>query len=566
MFSRICAAAKVSAALTVATVVCAPGASITVQKDEPEQQVVGFGAGAVYYQGWVTALGETTRQAFYDTAFTGLNLSLLRMGNWAQDLSEETSANVISADDVAIVKAAKDRQGDKLKIEMSSWSAPANLKPSNSLEGSAAGGDESKATLKTSSTDPYGKFVYKEFASWWKQSYLAYRAAGIPIDYISLQNEPDMFADYHETLFEPTESDKVAGYAQALNAVYDSLKSIKDPPKILGPEPLGIGYSNFQKYMQALDASKLDGYAYHLYHSGSGKKAWDDYVNPEVFRSPMTSIMTQYLSATKPIIMTEFCSMAENGKEEYMTGLAHIIQVGFTSGGIAGYIAWELFWGEGKGQLIGVCTKGWGECTKDTIVISPEYHAMRHYSKFVNPGWYVVPALVSDADNLYAVAFRNENDKDSVTVVVINEGSSAVSLDAPKIQYNQVQLVGMTEEKWAPITVVQSVENGDKSKVIATADTYSLPAKSITTFVYKNENSSAISLAAGTRVLGVSISDRTLMVGTSATVQLFDMQGRPVYQAQGVSGTVSLANLATGSYILRVKDGNSWKVQRIQLR
>ena len=561
MFSRICAAAKVSAAVAVATAVCAQGASVTVQKDDPEQQVVGFGAGAVYYQGWVTALGESTRQAFYDTAFTGLNLSLLRMGNWAQDLSEG-----ISADDVAIVKAAKDRQGDKLKIEMSSWSAPASLKPSNSLEGSAAGGDQSKATLKTSSSDPYGKFVYKEFASWWKQSYLAYRAAGIPIDYISLQNEPDMFADYHETLFDPTESGTVAGYAQALNAVYDSLKSIENPPKILGPEPLGIGYNNFQKYMQALDANKLDGYAYHLYHSGSGKQAWEDYVSPEVFRSPMEGIMTQYLSSTKPIIMTEFCSMSENGKEEYMIGLAHIMQVGFTSGGIAGYIAWELFWGEGKGQLIGVCTKGWGSCSEDQIVISPEYHAMRHYSKFVNPGWYVVPALVSDANNLYAVAFRNENGKDSVTVVVINEGSSAVSLDAPKIQYNQVLAMGKTEEKWAPITVVQSVENGDKSKVIATADTYSLPAKSITTFVYKNENSSAISLATNTRGLGVFLSDRTLMVGASATVQLFDMQGRPVYQVQGVSGTVSLANLATGSYILRVKDGNSWKVQRIQLR
>ena len=30
--------------------------------------------------------------------------------------------------------------------------------------------------------------------------------------------------------------------------------------------------------------------------------------------------------------MTEFCSMEENGKEEYMTGLAHIMQVDFTDG------------------------------------------------------------------------------------------------------------------------------------------------------------------------------------------------------------------------------------------
>ena len=110
----------------------------------------------------------------------------------------------------------------------------------------------------------------------------------------------------------------------------------------MGPEPLGIGYDNFQKYMNALDGNKLDGYAYHLYHAGNGHdNSLENYNNPENFRSPMDGIMTKYLSSTKPIIMTEFCSMEENGKEEYMTGLAHIIQVGFTSGGIAGYIAWE---------------------------------------------------------------------------------------------------------------------------------------------------------------------------------------------------------------------------------
>lgn len=542
--------------------VYAQAASITVSKDEPEQQVVGFGAGAVYYQGWVTALGNFTREAFYDTAFTGLNLSLLRMGNWTQDLSEG-----VSPDDVAIVKAAKDRQGDKLKIEMSSWSAPANLKPSNSLEGRAAGGDKSKATLKPSNTDPYGKYVYSDFASWWKQSYLAYRAAGIPIDYISLQNEPDMFADYHETLFDPTESGTVAGYAQALNAVYDSLKSIENPPKILGPEPLGIGYSNFQKYMNALDASKLDGYAYHLYHAGNGHdNSLENYNNPENFRSPMEGIMTKYLSASKPIIMTEFCSMEENGKEEYMTGLAHIIQIGFTSGGINGYIAWELFWGEGKGQLIGVCTKGWGSCSEDQIVISPEYHALRHYSKFVNPGWYVVPAIVSDAADLYAVAFRDAYGRDSVTVVVVNEGSSAVSLDAPVIQYDQVLVMGHAEEKWELVTAVQSVENGEKSKVIDIADSYSIPGNSITTFVYKNMNSSAIRLASDTRDLGVSIAGRVVTVGDMKALQVFDMQGRPVYQAQKVAGSVSLADLPAGPYVLRAHDGSSWKVQRIQLR
>ena len=79
-----------------------------------------------------------------------------------------------------------------------------------------------------------------------------------------------MFAEYEETLFTPTENDTSAGYAQALRAMRDTMNTLANPPKILGPEPLGIGYTNFQKYMKALDDKNLDGYAYHLYHAGDG--------------------------------------------------------------------------------------------------------------------------------------------------------------------------------------------------------------------------------------------------------------------------------------------------------
>ena len=448
-------------------------ATVSVNPASTAQKVVGFGAGAAYYQSWITAMSSSMQKDFYDTAFTGLNLSFLRIGNWKQEDTTSVAA------DAAIVKAGKERLGNRLKIEMSSWSAPARLKPSGSVNGSVNGQKVKKQnTLKTSSNDPYGKFVYSEFAHWWKTSLQSYEQMGITPDYISLQNEPDMEADYEETLFEPTETGEIAGYKQALQAVRDSISTLANPPKILGPEPLGIGYNNFEKYAKALDDKNLDGYAYHLYHAGDGNdNSGTNYLNPENFRKAMTAIGKNYGSDNKPIIMTEFCTMENAVREQDMLGLAHIMQVGFTGGKLNGYIAWELFWGEENGQLIGVCPgEGWSGCKEAKLYINPEYHAMRHYSKFVNPGWRVVNTT-SDGNDLYTVAFRSA-DCDSISVIAINKGS-AQSLNLSVNGYN-------------PVSAVQSVESGEKSKSITAGAVIDAPAKSITTVVFTTSNTEAL--------------------------------------------------------------------------
>lgn len=434
---------------------------ISVSPNAPKQRIVGFGGGSVYYQSWITALSEENQQALYDTAFTGLNLSLLRLGNWLQDDTAK-----VSKDDITIVNAAKQRLGDHLKIEMSSWSAPGKLKPSGSVNGKD-GKSASDNSLKPSSNDPYGKYVYSEFAGWWKKSLQAYMAAGITPDYISLQNEPDMNADYEETLFDPTESDTLAGYTQALNAVYDSIGTMT---KIIGPEPLGIGYNNFQKYTEALEQTKLSGYAYHLYHAGNGNdNSGNNYLKPGNFTEAMTEIGTKY-APKHPIIMTEFCNMLDKTREEDMMGLAEIMQIGFAEGHLSGYIAWELFWGEGRGQLIGVCTKGWGNCKEDKIVIGPEYHAMRHFSKYVNPGWNVISSSPSYR-SVKSVSFISPN-KDSVVVVALNTDTQNIPLETPSVDDMNVAVV------------YQSKENGFKSKNITLSSCTILPTKSITTFVF----------------------------------------------------------------------------------
>ena len=258
----------------------------------------------------------------------------------------------------------------------------------------------------------------------------------------------------------------------------DSISTLANPPKLIGPEPLGIGYSNFEKYMKALDDKNLDGYAYHLYNAGDGNdNSGTNYLNPENFRKAMTAIGKSYGSDNKPIIMTEFCTMESAVREQDMLGLAHIMQIGFTGGKLNGYIAWELFWGEQNGQLIGVCPgNGWSSCTEEKLYINPEYHAMRHYSKFVNPGWRVVSST-ADGSDLYAVAFRSA-DCDSITVVAINKGSA--------------QNLNLSVNGYTPAFAVQSTEGGDKSKAVTAGAIIDAPAKSITTVVFTTSNTAAL--------------------------------------------------------------------------
>ena len=445
-------------------------ASVTVNPSSTAQKVTGFGGASVYYQSWIKNLPAADQEALFDTAFTGLNISLLRVGNWYQD---EDISKV--QDDIDIVKAAKKRLGDHMKIQMSSWSAPAKLKPSNSLNGQD-GHSKSDKTLKKANGDAYGAYAYTDFANWWKKSLEAYKAAGISPDYVSIQNEPDMEATYEETLFETTETHEIAGYKEALNAVYDA---VKGQTKLIGPEPLGIGYSNFEKYAKELDANKLDGYSYHLYHAGDGNdNSGNNYLDPENFRKPMKAIADVYGKGDKPIIMTEFCPMLDEPREKDMLGLAQIMQIGFTDGRLSGYIAWQLFWGY-HSQMIGVCPgAGWDldgsgkyVCDDTGFKIFPEYHAMRHFSKFVNPGASVIASTADDA-NLKTVSFLSANG-DSISTVIINTGSTAIQLDNPSIA------------NYGLITAVQSKENGLKSKNISVATCTVLPARSITTLVYK---------------------------------------------------------------------------------
>ncbi len=82
------------------------------------------------------------------------------------------------------------------------------------------------------------------------------------------------------------------------------------------------------------------------------------------------------------------------------------------------------------------------------------------------------------------------------------------------------------------------------------------------------DSSEAIKSIAGTSTLSMYLSGRTLSIAgaTAAKVDVFDMQGRPVFSAKDVKGSVELSGLSEGLFVVRVRDGSKRLMQRIVVK
>ena len=68
--------------------------------------------------------------------------------------------------------------------------------------------------------------------------------------------------------------------------------------------------------------------------------------------------------------------------------------------------------------------------------------------------------------------------------------------------------------------------------------------------------------------LSMHFAGRTLSVtgAVAAKVEVFDMQGRPVFSAKGVNGSVELKGVSEGLYIVRVRSGSTNLTQKIAIK
>lgn len=406
------------------------------------QTIEGFGASIAFYQNWL--IDHPNKAEIYDVIFDQLGLTILRLNNWYITYENEPS---FDDDAKEIVAEAKKSIGDDLKIMMSSWSPPTYLKSNNSNQG---------GTLKKEN----GEFVYDKFANFWYDSLKAYEEIGVVPDYISVQNEPDIETGYESCLFDKDQYGSNAVYAKALEAVYNKLnKEMDNPPKILGPEVLGIGYNNFDGYMNLINLNHLDGLAFHLYHGG-------DENLPDSFNDELIKIKNKY--PDMPKYQTEFYR-----GDGFNT--AWIMHNCLTNGDVSMYLHWDLIWGEG-GNLV-TLEFPWDSgqwTTPNGYILNDKYFALKQYSKFVRPGYTRVDAS-SASDDIKISAYISP-DNQTISVVLLNTSSSSetVALNLNDFSISNSEIYRTSEN-----------EKTEFIGSLGSGNTVLLPAKSIATVVIK---------------------------------------------------------------------------------
>ena len=373
-----------------------------------------FGVAKFYYDDWVSL--NPNLNNIYDYLFKNLGTTILRLGNEYMHEGGDNPGMTTSAE---IVEEANKRTPTDLLLF--TWSPTAAHKSNHDTRN-----HDKKASLDTNTK---GEFVYWDYAKWWYNSLLEYDYRGMPIKYLSIQNEPNWGPGYEGCIFNPKKQViyddslkrkvRVASYAEVFERVYDTINKYKNhlaiTPKMIGPEVFGTEKKwslNITEYTKNMDLSKCYGINHHLYTGGSPKNANSYICN------------LQYLHGsypTKPLFQTEY-------SEGDWLFTAQLIQNSLLYEQATSYILCTYAWPNSDGALIS--TKNprdkshWHTKIGYTIIL--KYYAVNQFTNFIKPNRQMISITPSDTI-LSASAFISPKN-DSVSIVLINSRNETRSM------------------------------------------------------------------------------------------------------------------------------------------
>jgi glucuronoarabinoxylan endo-1,4-beta-xylanase len=366
--------------------------TVSVGLEQRHQTLVGFGASVAWHLSRV--VGETPK-GLYQLLFSELGLDIVRFRNRYRR-SDASDRNL--AQEVEVLRRATEALGRRPMVMLSSWSPPAALK--------ASGREKCHGNPDCTLRKQRGQFVYQQFADYWYDSLRHYASLGIAPDFVSIQNEPSFLPPFWEGCkFEPAETSQYPGYDRALVAVHARLASLPDPPKLLGPEVLGLHWNRVQNYLRPLQLELLHGVAHHLYERGTDS-VWDwREPGPDSFVDEMRAVAR---TTTLPLFQTEFHTDEDQGVDGGFE-TAWLIHHSLVEEGVVAFLYWDLIW-EGQRGLVGMT----GKSPKPR----DQYYSVRHYARFTDPGDVRVGAS-ADPDQLLASAYLSPQ-HDRLTLVILN--------------------------------------------------------------------------------------------------------------------------------------------------
>lgn len=406
-------------AIAVAASGVARAAPVSVRIDPTQryQQMEGFGASVTESSASLisTAMSATQRTALMRSLFdrtTGGGLSFLRqpMGSSDFSLSDYSYDDMPAGQtdlSLAHFSIARDQQqiipllqqaksfNPSLRLMGAPWSPPAWMKqasPAQPTAGQVHGGH-----LQDSAA------VYDSYANYFVKFAQAYQAAGLPIDYVSMQNEP-----WYETQSYPSMGMDPPEEARLIKLVGPKLAAAGINTKILGWDH---NWGDAAQYVPALmsdpqAAKYINGIAFHGYSGNVSAQTTihDAYPDKGIFFTEVTSTLAN----------TNFAG-------DLMWDMQNLI-VGGPRNWSKSVVRWNLALDQnGDPKQAGAPAGMRGLVTVNSstgqVTLNEEYYSLAHLSKFVVPGAYRV---ASDDDK--SVAFVNRDGSNAV--VAYNDGNA----------------------------------------------------------------------------------------------------------------------------------------------
>lgn len=435
-------------------------AAVRIDSAQELQTLEGFGASVAWYGNWFP--GHPNRAEISRILFADLGIDILRLRNvYRPDIAPPDEAAL------EVLRSAEASLGHPLRTLLTSWSPPGELKKSGVAR--CTGSSDTGCTLRRNAD---GTFPYDEFAGFWLDSIQAYRASGIEPYYVSIQNEPDFVPNGWEGCrFDPSENEAFPGYDRALDAVSSRFRAANIGARLIGSDSAHLANGGVISYVSSTLPGQLYGIAHHLYDGNTWK-------NPDGFYAAMSELAQDLPNLPK--FQSEFSPTDTQGKaEQGGFEVAWLIHNSIAIEQASAYLHWELFWnGAGLVSLENPDAPNSWTTTKGYTIREP-YYAMRHFSRYTDPGDRVVLSTTTGSRDVRVTSYLNPT-RSRLTVVVLNIATDPrrYTLDLAGFEFS-ASLNFLTTQA-APWQTLTPPAPGDSAEI-------SLPPKAMQTLVFATD-------------------------------------------------------------------------------
>ncbi|MEV4641492.1 ricin-type beta-trefoil lectin domain protein [Actinoplanes sp. NPDC049548] len=379
------------------------GPVITVNPNTTYQSMVGFGASFTDAAAW-NVYNSASRNTIMNNLFgsNGIGLSFVRQPIGASDFSrsfytyDDGSADPslsrfsVAHDQAYILPLLTQARSlnPNLTFMGTPWSAPAWMKTNNNLIG---------GSLNTAQNGTYADYLVK-FVQ-------AYQNAGVPIGYLSVQNEPQFSPPGYPGMLMSAQQQ-----SDIINNLGPKLRTAGLSTKILGWDH-NWDNTSYPQTVNTNAGSNVVGSAWHCYAG-----------------DPSAQSTVHNAQPAKEVFFTE-CSGTESSDTsrtfaDSLLWQGRNLAVGSTRNWARTVSLWNMALDTNHGPVIGSCTNCMGVVTVNgsSVTYNAEYYVLGHLSKFVKPGAVRIDSTVQGQGGIENVAFRNPDG--SIALVAVNSGGT----------------------------------------------------------------------------------------------------------------------------------------------